>query len=69
MATGLCWCLIKLPSKVFDDMFLVVVADPFFNRHDADKTMVSLCLNDIKSTQEQLAFLGPPCPFPGKGLS
>ena len=52
MATGLCSCLIKLPSKVFDDVFLVAAADPvLFNRHDADKTMVSLCLDDIKSTQ------------------
>ena len=37
-------------------MSLVVAADPVFfffsNRHDADKTMVSLNLNDIKSTQE-----------------
>ena len=53
MVTGLYSCLMKLPSKVFDDIFLVVATDPvLFNRHDADKTMVSLCLNDIKSTQE-----------------
>ena len=37
-------------------MLLVVAADPllffFFNRHDADKTLVSLFLNDIKDTEE-----------------
>ena len=35
-------------------MSLTAGTDPFFkkNRHDADKTMVSLYLNDIKSTQE-----------------
>ena len=34
-------------------MSLVVGTEPFFNRHDADKTMVSLVyLNDIKSVQE-----------------
>ena len=44
-------------------MSLVVGTEPFFNRHDANKTMVSLYLNDIKYAGVTTTFSRPSMPF------
>ena len=51
MATGFCSCLMKLPSKVWLYIFGCGYWSSFwFKRHQADKIMASLCLNDIQRT-------------------